>query len=105
MRDEILRVGVIGLGVMGARHAQVCRELRGLELVGIADIKPETVERLSGKLGVPGYTDYRKLLETPGLEAVVIATPDNLHREPCELAAERGLDIFLEKPIAMTVED
>ncbi len=105
MKDSVLRVGVIGLGVMGARHAQVCRELRGLELLGVADIKPEVARRIADQFDVPGYTDYRELLENRNLDAVVIATSDQFHREPCEAAASRGLDIFLEKPIAMTIAD
>ncbi len=105
MKETGLRLGVIGLGVMGARHAQVCRELRGLELLGVADIKPEVARRVAEQLGVPGYTDYRELLENRNLDAVVIATSDQSHREPCEAAASRSLDIFLEKPIAMTIAD
>src|SRR5512142_2698116 len=105
MKDRVLRVGVIGLGVMGARHAQVCRELRGLELLGVADIKPEVAQRMADQLGLPGYTDYRELLEDRNLAAVVIAASHQFHREPCDAAAATGLDIFLEKPIAMTVAD
>ena len=61
--NDSLRIGVIGLGVMGARHAQVCHELRGIELVGVADIKPDVVKRMSEQFGVPGFTDYKELLE------------------------------------------
>ena len=105
MKDRVLRVGVIGLGVMGARHAQVCHELRGIELMGVADIKPDVAEHVADQFGVPGYTDYRKMLEELTLDAVVIATSDQFHRAPCEMAAAKGLDIFLEKPIAMTLAD
>jgi predicted dehydrogenase len=104
-QEKDLRVAVIGLGVMGARHAQVCSELRGIELKGVADIKPETVERISQQLGVPSFTDYRQMLEQVELDAVVVATPDQYHREPCEMAASKELDIFLEKPIAMELAD
>ena len=105
MKDRVLRMGVIGLGVMGARHAQVCHELRGIELMGVADIKPDVAEHVADQFGVPGYTDYRKMLEELTLDAVVIATSDQFHRAPCEMAAAKGLDIFLEKPIAMTLAD
>jgi predicted dehydrogenase len=101
----MVRVGVIGLGVMGSRHAQVCSELQDVELIGVADIKGDAVQRVSEQLKVPGYTDYKVLLDQPGLEAVVVATSDQFHREPCERAASRGLHILLEKPIATTLED
>ena len=44
-------------------------------------------------------------LDDLALDAVTVAVTDQLHREPCEEAASRGLDIFLEKPIATTLED
>jgi UDP-N-acetylglucosamine 3-dehydrogenase len=103
--NNVQRIGVIGLGVMGTRHAQVCHELRGVELVGVADIKPEIVKRTSEQFGVPGFTDYKELLAKVALDAVVVATSDQFHREPCELAAARGIHIFLEKPIAMNLAD
>jgi predicted dehydrogenase len=102
---RILRVGVIGLGVMGLRHAQVCHELASIELAGVADIKADVAKSAGEQFGAPGFADYRELLETTAMDAVVIATPDQFHREPCELAAARGLDIFLEKPIALTLAD
>jgi UDP-N-acetylglucosamine 3-dehydrogenase len=103
--NNVLRIGVIGLGVMGARHAQVCHELRGIELVGVADIKPEVVKRTSEQFGVPGFTDFQELLTKIALDAVVVATSDQFHREPCESAAARGIHLFLEKPIAMNLAD
>lgn len=104
-RRQTKRIGVIGLGVMGSRHADLCAEMGGVELIGVADIQPNVVEQVSQRIGVPGFVDYEELLEQPGLEAVVVATSDQFHREPCERASEQGLDIFLEKPIASTVED
>ncbi len=80
-------------------------ELRGLELKGVADIRADVAERVAARHGVPGFTDYREMLEQVALDAVVVATPDQYHREPCELAAARGLHLFLEKPIAMTLDD
>lgn len=100
-----LRIGVIGLGVMGWRHAQVCHELRGVELAGVADIRAEVVDRAHTEFGASGYTDYRELLEKERMDAVVVATSDQFHREPCETAAAHGAHIFLEKPIALTMED
>lgn len=104
-QTQALRVGVIGLGVMGSRHARVCRALPKLDLLAVCDVQQDRAERVGADLGVPGYTDYRELLAQPGLQAVVVAVSDQFHREPCELAAAKGLDIFLEKPIATTQGD
>ena len=50
--NTTVKVGVIGLGVMGMRHVQTCDELRGIELVGVADIKPDVAKRVSEQFGV-----------------------------------------------------
>ena len=90
---------------MGSRHARTVHELPGVDLVGVADLVAERVESFSQEFGVPGYTDYRHMLDDLSLDAVTVATTDQFHREPCEEAASRGLDIFCEKPLATTLED
>lgn len=102
---KIFRVGVIGLGVFGSRHALVSSKHPSYDLVGVADLKQETVDKVSRQLDVPGYTDYRQMIEESNLDAVIVATSDQYHTEPCEFAASRGLHIFLEKPIANTLEN
>jgi predicted dehydrogenase len=98
-------MAVIGVGVMGARHARTCKELRNIELVAVADVKAEVARAIGEELGIPSYTDYREMLDVVTLDAVTVAVTDPFHREPCEEAAARGLHIFLEKPIATTLED
>lgn len=100
--EKIYSIGVIGLGVFGSRHASVCASHPNFRLVGVADVKQELVDKYSKELGVPGFTDYRKLLELPDIQAVTIATSDQFHHGPCQDAAEKRLSIFLEKPIADT---
>ncbi len=105
VKDAGLRMAVIGLGVMGARHAQICHNLTRVDLVAVADIKPGLSQRIGQELDVTAYTDYREMLDDVDVDAVTIAVTDQFHREPCEVSAERGLHIFLEKPIATTMED
>lgn len=95
-------IGVIGLGVFGARHASVCLDHPNFHLVGVADIKRELVEKFSKEFGVPGFTNYRDLLEIANIDVVTIATSDQFHHDPCKDAAQKGINIFLEKPIADT---
>ncbi|MGI6251468.1 MAG: Gfo/Idh/MocA family protein [Anaerolineaceae bacterium] len=104
-QKKVYGIGVIGLGVFGARHAEVCAKHPGFELLGVSDLQPETLRNCSEKLNVPGFLDYREMLDLPGLDAVTIATSDQFHVEPCYHAAQKGLDIFLEKPIADTSEN
>jgi predicted dehydrogenase len=104
-QGEPLRLGVIGLGAMGLRHAQAIVELPGTELAAVSDVNAETLARVTAQYGVAGYADYRELLRHPGLQGVVVVTPDALHREPCVAAAAAGLPVLLEKPLASTLED
>lgn len=100
-----VNIGIIGLGVMGKNHARVCNELRNFELLGVSDVRQEAIDEVQAQYPVKAFLDYKELLEMPGLDAIIIATSDQFHREPCELAAQKNLSIFLEKPIATNLED
>jgi len=102
--DRLLRVGVVGVGVMGSNHARVLADMPGVELVGIAD--PERTQRdfVSGALGCPAYTDVHGLL-AGGVDAVTIAAPTHLHRDLAMQSIDRGVHVLVEKPIASSVEE
>lgn len=99
-----VRIAVIGLGI-GKVHLQHLHALDGVELVAVADPVAEAREWAERRYGVRGYADGGELLEREALDAVTIATPPAVHREQVELAAARGAHVFLEKPIARTLED
>src|ERR1700682_5056566 len=82
-------VGVIGVGTMGAHHAQSLAErIPGARLVGLADPQPGVAERHAPALGCEVWTrDYAQLLIDPAVEAVVIATPAHYHAEAIVAAA------------------
>ena len=95
-----LRVGVVGLGFFGSRHARVCAEHPAAELVGVADLDPVRVAAVAASTGAVGHADYRDLLAQEGLDAVSICLPDRLHEAAAIAAAEAGKAILLEKPLA-----
>ena len=101
---EPLKVGVIGLGFFGSRHARVFMEHPAAELLGIADVDPARLGEASDATGARAFADYRQLLALPGLQAVSICLPDRLHEEASIAAAEAGKAILLEKPLAHTAE-
>jgi len=105
MMDRPLRVGVIGVGVMGERHARALAELPQTTLVAVVDVNPETAARVGAAHGVAAYHDYRDLLAREKLDAVVVATADQYHRDPTVDALRQGLAVFLEKPVASTWAD
>jgi len=99
-------VGIIGLGKMGQLHMMNCFHIDGVRVVAAAD-QSKTVLRKARILGVPNvYVDYHDMLKAPlNLDTVVISLPNHLHFESVKLALEAGLDVFLEKPMARTVEE
>jgi predicted dehydrogenase len=102
----MLRVGVIGAGIMGKMHCQAYRDYHRSEVVAVADVVEERARSLAGQWGIKSwYTDYREMLEKEELDAVAVATPDQLHRAPSVDALEAGKHVLLEKPLATTLED
>ncbi len=91
------RIGLIGAGVVGKMRARVL----GSRLVAVADPDRQAAQ----SLGANTYTDYRELLEHPGLQAVVVATPAHLHRDMVEAALKAGLHVLCEKPLATSSEE
>jgi predicted dehydrogenase len=101
---ERLKVGVIGLGFFGSRHARVYCDHPAADLVGVAELDPARLAETTGVTGAEGYSDYHALLARPDLQAVSICLPDRLHEEAAIAAAQAGKAILLEKPLAHTAE-
>jgi UDP-N-acetylglucosamine 3-dehydrogenase len=99
-----LRVGVIGVGVMGSNHARVLAELPGVKLVGVADPDRKRCDQVARSLGCASFSDAADLTRH-GVDAVTIAAPTHLHRDIAIDCAARGIHVMVEKPIASTVEE
>src|SRR5246500_2289177 len=99
-----LRLGVVGVGVMGYNHARVLAEMPGVTLIGVADPDDKQADFVSRTLGCATVPDIRDLLEL-GVDAVSIAAPTHLHRSIALTAVGRGVHALVEKPIASTVEE
>lgn len=105
MEQKNLNVGVIGLG-MGMSHAQGVKETEGACLYGLCDINEKRLKSCAKELDVKNiYTDYREMIADPLLDAVIIASPDQLHREMIVKTLEAGKHILCEKPLALTAQD
>jgi len=100
-----LRIGIIGVGGRGMCNARAVNAREDLELVGTCDIRQERLD-LCDTEGLAGkrFLNYRDLLDE-GLDAVCINTDNDQHCEQTLAAAERGLHVYCEKPIALTVAD
>ncbi len=100
-----VRVGLIGAGFMGSGHAGFLAALPEAQLVAVADMDGDRAARLAAPRGATAYADYREMLARESLDAVIIATSDAAHRDPCVAAAQAGAHILVEKPLAASLED
>lgn len=75
------------------------------EFVAVCDVDRDRAETLAAATGARVYMDWRDLLDLEDLGALIVCTPPRAHREPTVAALSRGLPVYLEKPIARTLED
>ncbi len=100
-----MKVVQIGVGNFGARRRQIMRESGLFNLVAAYDLNPEALKQCEAEDGAKPVGSYEELLETPGAEAVVISTGAKFHAEQTIAAAEKGLHVFVEKPLCSTPEE
>ncbi|MCA1648438.1 MAG: Gfo/Idh/MocA family oxidoreductase, partial [Chloroflexi bacterium] len=101
-----LRVGVVGCGVLGQRHARFWAQQDGVELVGVADPRIARAEDVARQWAVPrACRSVEELMDSVRPDAVSVATPDFAHREPVLGALAAGADVLVEKPLAMSTAD
>jgi myo-inositol 2-dehydrogenase / D-chiro-inositol 1-dehydrogenase len=98
-----LRIGVIGAGWIATDHIFVLRKL-GHDVVAVCDLDAERAAEVAPE-GARTYTAWEELLAHEELDAVWVSTPPLHHRAPAVAALEQGLPVYLEKPIARTLDD
>jgi UDP-N-acetylglucosamine 3-dehydrogenase len=99
-----LRVGVVGVGVMGCNHARVLAEMPGVELVGVADPDERQADFVGRTLGCRTVARAADLFAL-GVDAITIAAPTHLHRDISLMAIGEGIHVLVEKPIASSVAE
>src|SRR5262249_34469644 len=101
---QTVRIGMIGSGFMGLTYSEaISRHLQGAKLVGVAG--GSRAPQLATEYGVSAEKSVAALLARKDVDAVVIATPDQYHREQTVHAAAAGKHVLVEKPMAPTVAD
>ena len=103
--QQTLRVGVIGLGLIGSLHARIMAECPNAQLVAVSDINGDTARKIAAEHGCSAYTDFREMCDKEQLDAVCICTPDQFHLENAVYAAEKGINLLIEKPLAPTEQE
>ena len=98
---KTVRVGVIGVGVMGERHVRVYSSLRGVNLIGLADCDQARAQAIAAHYDSNYFENYRQLLAE--VDAVSIAASTAAHFELALQALEQGVHVLVEKPMTETV--
>ncbi len=98
---KTFRIGIIGCGTIFPMHAQSLKNIKGVRLVSVCDIKPTRAKTISKKYRCNYYTDYKKMLDKERLDSVHILTPHYLHMPMVLEAARRKINTIVEKPMGL----
>lgn len=107
---KILKVALIGIGEMGGGHYNAYKNITGAKLVAVCDIRKEvaeekTYEDIKSGSDIKIYTDYKKMIESETLDMIDMVTPSYLHAEIAEYCLDKGLNVLVEKPMALSKAD
>lgn len=100
---RMLKVGVFGTGHLGKFHLNNWKEIEGVELVGFFDPDDAIAKEVEEKYGLTRYSDEESLLKA--CDAIDIVTPTQYHFPLCEKAVKSGKHVFVEKPMANTMDE
>ena len=101
--DQKLKIGVLGAGHLGKIHLRLLQQSKVYKLVGFYDSQPQIAAKISREFGYRSFYEVDSLLDE--VDVIDIVTPTISHFELGKKALEKGLHIFLEKPITATVEE
>ena len=99
------RVALVGLGGHGRTIQDACSEASNIVVAGVYDPDLQEAELASSRFDCPIAPSYDALIRSESIDAVILVTPNHLHRAQVESALELGLNVFVEKPIANTISD
>lgn len=97
-----IRVGVVGLGLMGEVHTRVYKSLQGVEVVGCVEPNAERAEAFAKQYDVKIFSDVDELLDN--VDAISVCTPDHLHKDTILKAFSKRVKVLVEKPLDVTSE-
>ena len=99
----MLKIGVFGVGHLGKFHLNNWKEIPGVEIVGFYDPNDDTSKEVAEKYQLIRYTDAATLMDA--CDAIDVVSPTPSHFECCEKAIKKGKHVFVEKPLANTMDE
>ena len=100
---NILKIGVIGVGHLGKFHLNNWQDIEGVKIIGFYDPSEQTSKEVAEKYGLKRFTDLDKFIDA--CDAVDVVAPTNHHFYLCEKAIRKGKHVFVEKPLANTIDE
>ena len=101
-----MKIVMAGQGAFGQRHLEGIKNIDGVEVVSLAGGSPDSTKAVAEKFGIPHWTtDLGESLKIPGVEAVILATPTQMHAKQAVQCMEAGKHVEIEIPMADSVED
>lgn len=101
----MIRVAVVGTGVMGRNHVRILREMPDVQIVGVADRDLALARSVATRYGLEAYDDHQQLFDERQPEAVIVAVPTRQHVPVALAAVAIGAGVLVEKPIAHSVDE
>ena len=103
MEKQKIKIGVIGVGVLGRYHTNIYSKSPNAELIGVYDASPEMIAKIAEEFHTKAFSSIRELAEQ--CDALSVAVPAHLHHEVAMELISLGKHILMEKPIAATVPE
>lgn len=100
-----LGVVILGAGRISTAHARAVQDTPGATLIGIADVDKSRADKFAGEWKIEAFTDYADALKRDDVHIVTIALPHHLHEKATVDAASAGKHVFIEKPMADTLDE
>jgi len=101
-----MKIVMAGQGAFGQKHLEAIRNIPGIEVVSLAGGSPETTKEVAQRFEIPHWTcNYSEALEQPGVEAVILTTPTQMHARQGIEAMRAGKHVMIEIPMADNLED
>lgn len=106
MNDNLVRIGVVGVGYWGPNIIRNLINMEGVFLVGVCDLSKDALKRIESQYSdVPLFVSFDDMINLAKPDAVVIVTPASTHSLLARCALQQGIDVFVEKPLATTYDD
>lgn len=102
---SLLNVAIMGAGKIGRLHADVCSRFNNLNISAILDLDEKIGKELADIYSTKFYDDIEELLKKENLDIVAVCTPTFTHKNAVEKIADSGINIFCEKPLALSLEE